>query len=480
MRDKDLELMAHLMRRAGFGATREELDAYLAKGYEATVEELLHPGDPQNMPDDIIRRFHENFHVFDVLEKSAGTYWLYRMVTTKCPLEEKMALFWHGVLATSCTKIAEQVATLNQIDMFRRYGLGRFDDVLVEVSKDPAMIVWLDNNANHNGSINENYGRELLELFSMGVGNYTEQDIKECARAFTGWTLGNAEYMTCRMQVDSLWPYGRISNHFNYRDYDHDDGEKTFLGETGRFNGEDIVDIICRQPATAQFIARHLYDFFVADEVPVPQWPHTPPRDPEAIDTLVDAYFESDHDIRSMLRVLFNSDFFKSEEARFARVKGPTELVVGTLRFSGGVTRPSLEMIDVTFLAEYMGQGLMFPPSVEGWHEGAEWINSGALVERVNFATNELTDLGKPGVRSIVDRLASEDGGVFSPEQLVDGCLDLMGPLDVSEETRSTLVEHVSRQGALSLKGHVRGDAGERRVGELLGLIATTKEYQLV
>ena len=248
----DLELMAHLLRRAGFGATRDELEAYVATGYENVVEEFLYPTDPQNLPDDVIRRYHTDIHESRFIN-SCGAYWLYRMVTTRCPLEEKIALFWHSVFATGYTKTNQAVSLLNQINMFRTQGLGRFDTLLVEISKDPTMIIWLDNQDNHNGAVNENYGRELLELFSMGIGNYTEQDVKECARAFTGWTLDNAEYMAVRATKDSVWPYGRIAWHFDYRDYDHDDGEKTFLDEKGRFNGDDIVDIISRQPATRPF-----------------------------------------------------------------------------------------------------------------------------------------------------------------------------------------------------------------------------------
>ena len=191
------------------------------------------------------------------------------------------------------------------------------------------MIIWLDNQDNHKGAINENYGRELLELFSMGVGNYTEQDIKECARAFTGWTIANREYMELRSQRDSDWPYGRISWHFEFHPEDHDDGEKEFLGQRGNFNGEDIVDIICQQPATARFISRHLYSFFVADEPPVPEWPYTPPADEKAIDALSRAYFDSGYDVGAMLRVLFNSDFFKDAGARYRKVKSPVELVPG-------------------------------------------------------------------------------------------------------------------------------------------------------
>lgn len=473
----DIELMAHLLRRAGFGATRDELERYLAQGYEATVEEMLHPGDSRHIPDDVLRRYHVEVHEGGGVD-GAPAYWLYRMVTTRCPLEEKIALFWHGILASSYTKTGTAGSGLNQIDMFRRYGLGRLNALLVEISKDPAMILELDNLDNHNGAVNENYGRELLELFSMGVGNYTEEDVKECSRAFTGWTLGNAEYMGARMRKVSIGPYGRISSHFAYREYDHDDGEKTFLGETGRFNGEDVIDIIARQPATARFIARHIYNFFVADEAPVPQWGEVPPVDPDAIETLIGAYTESDHDIRSMLRVTFNSDFFK--EARFARVKGPVDLVVGGLRLSGAVTRPTLKMIEASDLAVFMGQAILNPPSVEGWHTGSEWINSGALVDRVNFGARLFSDLEMPGVRAIVDRLADLNGGTFTPKELVDSCLDMMGPITVNDEASySSIVEHVARQGDLSLQNQERGGEAEKRVAELLGLIASTREYQL-
>ena len=216
------------------------------------------------------------------LRTDLAAYWVYRLLSTTCPLEEKMVLFWHNVFATGNGKLNNSRSGYNQFEMFRRYGLGRFDELLVQLSRDPAMIVWLDNQTNHNGAINENYGREILELFSMGVGNYTEDDIKECSRAFTGWTLGNAEYMTLRAEKDSVWPYSRIAWHFDYQSDDHDDGEKTFLGESGRFNGEDVVEIICRQPATPRFIARHMYSFFVADEVPCPSGrtrrPVTPTR----------------------------------------------------------------------------------------------------------------------------------------------------------------------------------------------------------
>jgi uncharacterized protein (DUF1800 family) len=466
----DIALMAHLMRRAGFGATRDELDALMAKGYERTVEDLLNPGEPDNLPDDLIRRYHVDQSELRQLD-GAGAYWLYRMITSKNPLEEKLSLFWHSLFATGYSKLNQARVLLNQIDMFRHHGLGSFRDMLIELSRDPAMIIWLDNNDNHNGAINENYGRELLELFSMGIGNYTEDDIKEASRAFTGWTLGNAEYMAMRAAKDSIWPYGRIAWHFDYRENDHDEGEKTFLGETGNFNGEDIVEIICKQEATARFICTRLYQYFAADEVTE--------SGQAVIKDMMAAYFESDYEIRAVLRALFNSPYFKSDEARYARVKGPVELVVGAIKMAGTYRTPTLGANKLANQTFYMGQGLLVPPTVEGWHEGVEWIDSGSLVERLNFIASEVSNVENPGVRAIIERLASTGDGVLSPDELVDSCLELMGPVDVSDETRTALRAFAARQGECDLRQHRKGDDAEKRVGNILRLVASTKEYQL-
>ena len=470
MSSPNIPLMAHLMRRAGFGATRDELDEYAAKGYEATVDELLHPGEPGNLPDDVIRRYHVDQSEMRQPD-SAGGYWMYRMITTRNPLEEKIALFWHSLFATGYAKLNQARSLTEQIDMFRRHGLGGFDNLLVELSRDPAMIIWLDNNDNHNGAINENYGRELLELFSMGIGNYTEEDIKECSRAFTGWTLGNLEYMHARSLKDSIWPYGRISWHFEFRPGDHDYGEKSFLGETGNFNGEDVIDIIGRHPAAARFVSTRLFQFFAADEVDE--------HGEKAIDEMIASYFDSGHEIRSVLRTLFLSEYFKSDRARYARVKGPVEQVVGAIRVAGSYRTPTYGVQSVARQAEYMGQGLLQPPTVEGWHEGEEWVDSGALVERVNFAARELSDVTKPGIRAIIDRLAGENGSAMTSDGLVERCLDLLGSVSVSDETRAALSEHVDQRGELDLSGHQQGDESEKRVAELLGLIASCREFQL-
>ena len=357
--------------------------------------------------------------------------------------------------------------------MFRRHCLGSFRDILIEISRDPAMVYFLDNVENHKGSINENYGRELLELFSVGVGmdgqsNYTEDDVKAASGAFTGWNIAPPL---------PLYPYGRRDWHFLYDPSDHDNSEKTFLGETGRWNGEDIIDIIVRQPATSRFISRHLYNFFVADEPQVPAWEDTPPRDIEAIRTPERAFVDSNYDMRSVLRVLFNSDFFKSEEVRYAKVKSPTEVVVGTVRLVGDFKSPNRGLSAAASEISYMGQELFSPPTVEGWHTGREWIDSGTLVERINFVSDQVGNIGLPGVRAIIDRLIGWSD-TASPEGFVEGCLDLMGPLAVTEKTRQALVSHVSQAGPLGRDTHEERADFAGRVGEMLQMISASAEYQ--
>ena len=478
MPDTDIALMAHLIRRAGFGATRDELEARAAQGYEATVEELVFPDEhlPPWEDEDIFLRYHGDV-ANTIHPDSMAMYWVYRMVNTNRPLEEKMALFWHGIFATAFSKVNQPNVLQRQIDMFRAHGLANFRDLLIELSKDPAMIYWLDNINNHRGAINENYGRELLELFSMGIGNYGEEDVKEASRAFTGWTIRNATLHDTRVVMDSFWPYGRLGWQFEYRDNDHDDGEKSFLGHSGNFGGEDIIEIICKEPATASFFARHLYNFFVADEPQVPSWGTVPPRDPEAIKTLTDAFFEHDYDIGSVLRLLFNSDFFK--DALFAKVRSPAELVAGTVRLAGGHRFPSAGDIALGMKSADMGQSLLNPPSVEGWHTGAEWVTSGSLVDRVNFAVAQLADLECPGVRGIIEKIRAY-GERLSPEDLVDACLDLMGPLTLEQRTRRELVAQAQARGELRFGSEGDERISAERVQEMMQLIVSTREYQLV
>ena len=476
---QEVALMAHLLRRASFGATRSEVERRLEDGYEATVESLLNPASEYALPDDLIRRYHVDQS--DLRNgNAAGAHWVYRMATTPNPLEEKMALLWHRVFATAATKLIQARMVVNQVDMFRKCGMGNFRDLLVNLSRDPGMLMWLDNQDNHKDSINENYGREILELFSMGVGNYTEDDIKECARAFTGWSVVNPDYMSIKMRNNTARPYGYIAWQFNYDEEDHDHGDKRFLGEIGDFNGEDVVDIICRQEATPRFIARHLYHFFVADEAPVPQWPYEDPRDPDAIDLMTQAYFDSGYEISAMLRAMFNADFFKDESVRFARIKSPAEMVVGTLRLAGGLELPSMETYAAAAVCSQMGQALYAPPSVEGWQGGSDWINTGAYVHRVNFASKILGNPNKPGLRALIAEVqdAAQDGAL-SPDALVDACLDAIGPMPVLDSTREGLTDYASKWGDLTFDTEQDAADAESKIIIMLQLAATTQEYQL-
>jgi uncharacterized protein (DUF1800 family) len=346
--------------------------------------------------------------------------------------------------------------------MFRQYGLGNYKTMLLELSKNPAMIFWLDNNENHRDAVNENWGRELLELFSMGVSNYTEVDVREVSRAFTGWTISPKL---------PRQPYGRYPWHFQYKEEDHDDTEKVFLGEVGNFNGEDVIDIIVQQPATARFICRHLYNFFVADEPQVPAWTIEPARDEAALELMMDTFIDSGYEMKAVLRTMFNSDFFKN--ARYSKIKSPAEVVAGTLRMVGLFQFPEPGILQIGKEPTYMGQSILDPPSVEGWHTGTEWINSGSLLARVNFVADRVADTSLPGIQKIIQYMREAE--VRTPEQLIDAAAEYMGFVQLSDETRQQLIDNAKTDGNLDWSN---GEAASRRIGETLALIGATTEYQ--
>ena len=467
MSDKEIALVSHLMRRAGFGATRAELEELAEKPYEDIVENLLHPERVEDLEEDVLKRYNIELSYHDAYQLWSGR-WIWRMINSRRPLEEKMALFWHHVFATAWYKSEHSPTIINQIETFRDVGMTDLRTILVELAKDPAMNYWLDNCENHADQPNENWGRELLELFSMGVGNYTEDDIKNAARAFTGWTF---------KQPIPLYPYGHYESGFEYLPEDHDDSEKTFLGHTGNLNGEDIIDIVVQQEATFRFLARHLYNFFVADEPQVPAWEIEPPNDPEAIETLIEAFKENNGEIKPVLRTLFNSDFFK--QAQFKKVKNPAELVAGTIKLVGTydlLPAPGQSVGALSGATSVMGQSLMNPPTVEGWHTGHEWIDGGTLNERVNFAVNQFNDLSAPGVQDIISRLS--EGGTLSPDQLVDNCLDLVGPLEVGDDTRTALSAYADSVGDVDLGSDEARTENAGKVARMLQLIVASREYQ--
>ena len=463
----DRSLVAHLMRRAGFGATPLELDSLTSqKTFEEIVDDLV---SPERFPA-IDTSYLERYYTGEAVAIHVGK-WLYRMVNTERPLEEKMTLFLHHIFPVAWGKSEHLDSLLKEITMFRKVGMTDFKTILLELSRDPAMLFWLDNNENHKNGINENYGRELLELFSLGVGNYTEDDIKSASRAFTGWTF---------RQPLSIYPFGHFPAEFEFLPDDHDYGEKEFLGHKGNFDGEDIIDIIVKQPSTARFISRHLYNFFVEDETQVPSWATEPPKDEAAITLLSNVFMETNGDMKAILKALFNSDFFKNA-INLHKVKSPTELIAGVLKQTGEFSSPTpgIHQFAVTTLngslfegtMAIMGQRLMNPPTVEGWHTGPEWIDSGTLSERIGFVEQQFLDPAKPGIKDIISRAGSLDD---DPSAIVDRCLDLMGAIKVSEPTYDSLISYTKE-----LKEMKDGDNADAvGVHNILQMLASTIDYQ--
>ena len=469
-------VMAHLMRRAAFGATKDKLEELVGHGYDQTVDSLIGVSKSE-IDDAMVRRyFPDQSALHD--SSGAGAYWLYRLVSTEDPLREKMAFFWHNIFATGYAKVTNGRPLSDQLKMFRAHGMGTLDNLLLQLSRDPAMIIWLDNIDNHSGAINENYGRELLELFSMGVGNYTEDDIKECSRAFTGWTIANRDYIKQLAVRNSIWPYGKLAWRYEYDPEDHDTGEKTFLGEKGNFNGEDIIEIICNQPATARFIARHMYHFFVADEPPVPAWPYKDPQDMDAMEILEKAYFDGGHDISFMLETLFKSDFFKSQDCHYKKIKSPAELVAGVLRTTEEFhADPRIDINEKTNQISFMGQTLLNPPSVEGWHQGLEWIETGSIT-RVNFSAQNLGDISKVGIKNLVRNVLQQAGQFMSAEDCVDKCLDELGYIKVSDYIRDSLIEFADDSGISDIDLEKNIDEAELKMSGILSVIGSAPEFQ--
>ena len=455
--------LAHLFRRVGFGGSKKEIDSLLDKSYEDSVDYLLDNLDKNPVPVDLLRRY--QIDLSDVRTVfSSGSYWMYRMAHSKFPFEEKVALFWHRVFATGQNKLIQGKVMTSQIEMFRKHGLGSFENLLIELSKDPAMIMWLDNQDNHKENINENYGREILELFSMGVGNYSEKDIKECSRAFTGWTVENMPYMAIKMRNNTARPYGYVAWQFKFDENDHDYDDKEFLGEKGNFNGEDIVRIICKQKATANFLARHIYHFFIKDELPVPQWPHKEPIDPSVIEFITESYFKNGYNIKEILRDLFKSEYFRSEEIYNKRIKSPSELVVNSVRLSGGFDIPSEEVYQATISSGLMGQPLLNPTSVEGWQGGEEWINTGSVIQRINFCSDVLGNPSKTLVQNILNKTPDK-------ENILNICCDELGYIELHSSTKEALNDYIQED---------EFKINQEFISILIKLIVSSREYQMV
>lgn len=389
---------AHLLARAGFGPTPEEIALFAAMTPAEAVRRLVYH---KNIPDDLppfdesgahdpgLEPFPPSRPAATDLAKQTGEalgvkvkpsgnrrlqpvanrffywlrasrlethrlayWWANRMLVTQRPLEEKMALFWHGHFATSEEKVRDYRKMLRQNQLFRDKGSGNLRDLLIGVAQDPAMLAFLDAGVNVKGAPNENFAREIMELFTMGVGNYTETDIREAARAFTGWNFVNLDFVVAPEK--------------------HDDSVKTFLGRRGPFDGVGVIDVILAQPVTAEFVAGKIYRYFVRED-PSP-----------ALKAQLGARLrESGYEIAPLLETIFLSRDFYSPASVATRIKPPVELVVSTYRRMGLSEIPGVP--DFNDVTEALGQKLFYPPTVAGWAHGRSWITPGLLLARGNF-----------------------------------------------------------------------------------------------
>jgi hypothetical protein len=479
---------AHLYRRAGFGAGREDLDEAERLGPEGTLDLLLR-GRPEAQ--EIAETLMDVGRIAAASDEGGAQlrgWWLYGMLQGGHPLREKMTLFWHNHFATSLAKVLDPELMFRQNGLLREHALGRFGPMLQAISKDPAMLVWLDSNTNIKGRPNENYARELMELFSLGVGHYTEGDIREAARAFTGWRVDGAGFA------------------FDARL--HDGGPKTFLGQTGAWDGGDVVRIVLVQPAAARFLVRKLYRFLVSEKAEPPD---------SLLEPLCEGFRRSDYDIAGLLRTILASRHFYSSHAFRQRVKGPVEYVLGAVqsvyrRYAEGDAdyRPLPQQVLVARI-EAMGQSLFAPPNVKGWPGGTTWLNTSTMLERDNFA--EALAMGTLWPRSSPEAGARDEGTpspvlarlvrkvtgsaaptespeepapprAFDPARLPDeerasqpvaivgALLDHYLPGGVRPEARARLV-------AFAAAGRPDGPALRRRVREIVHAILTMAEYQL-
>ena len=408
----DLRKVAHLHRRAGFGATRAELLRDLAAGPEASVERLFQPPAPP--PEeaealDGLRQTARSSSNLDLLK----VCWLNRILRGPDPLREKLTLFWHGHFATSNKKVESVTLMDGQNETLRTHALGRFATMLEAIIADPAMLVWLDGGTSKKKKPNENFAREFLELFTLGAGHYAERDIREAARAFTGWVRQD--------------PRGGFQDTpaFTHDTAQVDAGPKTFLGLNGPWGPSDIVRITLERPEAATFLARKLYRWFVSE---------SGPPGPELIEPLAEEVKRHKFAIGPIVGVILRSKHFYSRAAFRQRIKSPVEFSAGLVR-TLEVPRAALNPLALAAACDAQGQELFAPPNVEGWVGGSIWINSGTLLERTNWAADVIWGRSENGLTPF-DPLAWAAHYKLSADRAAQALLDLLLQGELGDDAR--------------------------------------------
>jgi hypothetical protein len=469
----NLQWAGHLYRRAAFGATHAELSDAVKRGLSGTLDVLLK--EDKDAEDFYSLHGSEITRSGIIGQKSPSAlrgWWIYAFIKSPYPLREKMTLFWHNHFVSSIAKVQPIAQMLNQNNLLRKHALAKFPQFILDVSKDAAMLVYLDSNSNIKGRANENYAREVMELFSLGLGNYTEKDIQEAARAFTGWhTAGD---------------------NFEFNPKFHDFDTKTFLGRKGEWNGEDIIQIILEQPACARFLVRKMYYYFISETVEPAE---------ALLEPLADAFRKTGYDVAELVGTILRSRHFFSEHAYRQRVKSPVEFALGSIRavtldkekqFSQAVLVPKLDA---------MGQQLFAPPNVKGWPGGKTWLNTSTVLARHNFAQQVASghleanysqprfldgeeggdDIQRPSPpprntppsdpnMDIAKLVAKEN--VKEPKAVVEFLLDVLLQGEVSAKSKEKLVSYMA---------DAKPDDKERdnRIRETAHAIMTMPEYQL-
>ena len=470
---------AHLLRRAGLGGSPDETDELALRGREGAVDFLINYQQTDNTGlNDLLRSSFDFSNPIDMTKFHRGElerWWFTRMAHTRRPFEEKITLFWHNHFATAASKVDDIFMYVQNLTL-RSHALDKFDDLLMRVAQDPAMLIWLDGVTNVAGKPNENFSRELQELFTMGIrdvvtgeSNYTEKDVQEIARAFTG-----SKFFHPRLDAN---PY---SFAFIENPAEHDNGTKLVYGKEGNYNGADIIAIICARPATARYLTSKLFNFFV--------YPLTDsPSDRNTIEKFANVYLNNNHSIRELLRAIFSSDEFFSERARFALVKSPVELIIGAIRALGARYNPgtSGNQENANILAAvsiFLGQELFNPPDVAGWRLNLSWINTSTLLNRFTFADllaiNRTRDLGSPGLWLSHERLKALTKK--NSKKTVKKFLSVLGPIDVDSGTIGTLRTYLESDDQGNEIGFTRDDLTiDKKVRGLVHLIMCLSEYQL-
>ena len=476
---------AHLLRRMGFGGSPGDIDQITFLGREAAVDFLLNYESIDNRAlDDLLSTSFDFSDPFDFPRFNRGElqrWWFTRMVYTRRPFEEKMTLFWHNHFATSASKTGD-LFIYNQNLTLRGHALDQFDNLLIKVAQDPAMLLWLDGVTNVRGKPNENFSRELQELFTMGITdvvtgepNYSEQDVKEIARAFTGW-----KFFHSRFDPDPF------SYQFIVNEPEHDNTVKTVYSGSpwalsGNLGGEDVILAICARRATARYLVKKLIEFFV---YPLDR----SSADQATIEKFADVYVSRKHSIKELVRAIFTSDEFFSERARFALVKSPVEIIVGAIRMLGARYNPGTSAREggsnntLAAISIFLGQDLFNPPDVSGWKHNLGWINTSTLLNRFTYAdllvVNRPRDLSAPGLWLSHEQLRSF--AKKSSKKTVKRLLSRLGPLEVDAEMTAALRAYLESDDQGNRIGFSLDDLSlDKKVRGLIHLMMCLSEFQL-